>query len=69
MHLWRPLESLTFGIHSPLSLYPQTSNFGLSKPHFWTSLIDTEPPPTTTTLGSFEIFLEKFNNEIMRSTW
>ena len=46
----------------PFPLYPQKSNFGLSSPYSWTSLIGIQAPPST--LGNFGIFLETFNNGI-----
>ena len=44
----------------------RTSNFDLTRPHFWTSLIGIQPPPPPPplTLGNFGSFLENFKNEI-----
>ena len=56
-------KCLNFGpplTHPPLPLYPQTSNFTLSTPHSWTSLIGIQNSPK----GNFEMLLENFNNEI-----
>ena len=52
--------------HPPLPLYPQTSYFGLSTPHHWTSLTGIQNPPIH---GNFEFFLENFNNEINTVTY
>ena len=43
---------------TPFPLYPQSSNFDLSRPHSWTSLTGIQNP------RYFRNFLQNFNNKI-----
>ena len=50
-----------FRTQPPPSLYPQTSNFGLSTPHFETSLSGIQKSPTP---GNVRVFIENLKDAI-----